>query len=262
MAVSDLSPNDDNGFIGVGIAYWKGSSDTFWRDMGESPKFAYTPKVTTQEWLTHRQQVTVPKKTYVRAQSATVDITLQEGTGKNWALAFQSAETGPVNVTTATIITSSGSLNLSGITPISSLVPNRRYRVGAASSAGLGVNNTMVFGGGTSTGIGVLDAPATVTGTISAAGTIASLGAQSGKIFDQAQITGAIMFVGQNEDGAPVLVEFRNVIIAPNGAIDMIQGDNAMGELSLQASIYQDSGGDFGHWDWNITLPYVPYLGP
>lgn len=254
MAASDLSSNDDNAFIGVGVVYIKLSTDTFWRDMGEVPKFEFTPKVDSIDWFSHRVGIKTRLRSFVTQQTGALAITLQEGTGKNWCLALMGAETVAVNVTTGTLITSSGSLGITGLTPVSSLVANRRYRV---TATGIPAGDTMVYNGGSTA---TLDAPATATGTVSGSGTITSIGAQSAKVFAQSQINAAIMFVGNNSVGAPVCAEFRNVNITPSAAIAMIQDAN-VGQLDLMGEVYQDAGGDFGHFDWNITLPYAPYLG-
>lgn len=255
MAVSDTSPNEDNGFIGVGIVYWRAVDDTFWRDVGECPKFEFTPSVDSLDWFSHRSGIKKRLKSIVTQQSGSIAMTLQEGTGKNWALTLMGSEDDAVAIMSATLVTSSGSTAVTGVSPTSALVTNRRYSV---SGTGIPAGDTMVFNGGSTA---TLDAPATASGTISGSGTIASLGDKSSKIFSQSQVNGSLMFVGANDQGAPVMVEFRNVAIKPSSAIAFIQ-DAAIGALEVTADVYLDDGGDFGHFDWNIDTGFVPYLGP
>jgi hypothetical protein len=256
MAVTDTSPNSDNGFIGVGIVYWRGESDTFWRDMGEVPKFEFTPNVDSLDWFSHRQGVKQRLRSFVTQQTGAVALTLQEGTAKNWGLALMSTPLVAVSVTTGTLIVSSGSTAVTGLTPVSSFVAGQRYKV---SGTNIPAGDTMVYNGGSTA---TLDAPATGSGTISATGTIASLGTKSGEVFEQSQINGALMFVGKNDVGARMMVEFPNVQIKPSAATALIQ-DADLGALELSAEVYVDAVlNQFGRWAWDIPDDYTPYTGP
>lgn len=259
MAFTDSSPNPDAGFIGVGRVYWKGSADTVWRDMGETPKFDFTPTVASIDWNSHRAGVKTRIKSIVTEQTGSIAITPQEGTSANWALALMAGTpAAAVSVSgTAEFTTSSGSTALTAITYGSAtLVAGRRYSI---SGAGVPANDTFVFAGGaTGSGTGTLDKAATSGGTESA-GLIASLGTKSGIIFAESQINGSLMFVGTNAVGRPIIAEFPNVAIKPSGAIGFIQ-DAALGDLPLTAEVFVDSHLNFGYFEFDGDPTYAPTL--
>lgn len=262
VASYTTSPDPENGFIGVGEIYWKGSSDTHWRHVGQSPKFDWKPAVTTIDWdqnMGTGTGVIARYKKFTTKQAGAIDVDLEEGTVANWLLALMAgAGSAVVSSTVSDFVTSSGSTDLNGISPVSALVDNRRYKIGGP---GIPAGDSFVYNGGSASPMGTLDAPAILTGTVTGSGTITSIGQASAKIFSQAQMNGAIMFVGRNQIGAPVLAEFRNVAATPTGTISLIGDGSKVGQLNITAEVSVDTGGDLGHFEVDIDTAYKPYLG-
>lgn len=262
MAFTDKSPNPDLGFIGVGDIYFKRTGETFWRDCGESPKFSFTPSVASIDWFSHRSGKGKNRiKAIVTELTGSVAITLQEGSSKNWEIALMGTVAAAVNISAASFTTSSGSTALTLISPTALLVPGRRFGI---SGAFVRPDETFVYSGGVAnSGVGTLDGPAISGGATSGAitGPGGQVDTKAMTVFSQSQIEGSLLFVGKNEAGVPLMLEYANIAFKPSGAIEMIQ-DAALGDLPLTAEASLDSYGNFAQAYWNIAPDFVPYLGP
>jgi hypothetical protein len=262
MTVSDTSPNPDLGFIGVGDVYFKKVGETFWRDMGESPKFSFTPTVASIDWMSHRRGLGKTRiKAIVTEQTGAVAIQLQEGSSKNWELALMTGSGVSVNISAAAFTTSSGGTLLSLISPTALLTPGRRYGI---SGGFVRPGETFVYSGGVAnSGVGTLDGPAISGGATSGSITLpgGQVDTKAMTVFSESQIEGSLLFVGKNEAGVPVMLEYGNIAFKPSGAVEMIN-DAALGELPLTAECSLDAYGNFAQAYWNIAPDFVPYLGP
>jgi hypothetical protein len=99
------SPDVQNYHIGKGIVSFKeaGGSSTY-VDLGNAPKFIYTPNVTKKEHFTSREGVKTKDFTAITQIGATIKVTLDEITGENLAM-FALAT---VDATTPGVVTLSG----------------------------------------------------------------------------------------------------------------------------------------------------------
>jgi hypothetical protein len=88
MAVSDLSPNVDNYYIGKGIVKWKADGDPDFRDVGNAPLFEVTISVTKLDHFSSRQGIRFKDRSIVTEVNATVKMTLEEITSDNLLLAL------------------------------------------------------------------------------------------------------------------------------------------------------------------------------
>lgn len=94
MAVSNISPNVDNYFVGAGIVKWKGILDVDYRDVGNVSKFEFTSNVTRLKHYSSRVGTRFKDKDVVTQVDASVAITMEELTAKNLALMLLGDEAG------------------------------------------------------------------------------------------------------------------------------------------------------------------------
>lgn len=78
-------------------------------------------------------------------------------------------------------------------------------------------------------------------------------------IFSETEITGALRFVGANDIGAKVQLDFFNVSFSPSGSFSPISEE--WGQLEVTADVLIDSDGSFGTALWNIAAE-VPSGSP
>ena len=100
------SPNVHNYHIGKGIVSFKETGTSTFVDLGNAPKFIYTPTVDKLEHFSSREGVKTKDFTAVTQVGATIKVTLDEITGNNlafFALAEQGTDT-------------DGNITLSGLT--------------------------------------------------------------------------------------------------------------------------------------------------
>jgi len=80
------SPNVANYHIGKGIVSFKETGATTFTDLGNAPKFIYTPAVTKKEHFSSREGVKTKDFTAITQIGATIKVTLDEITGENLAM--------------------------------------------------------------------------------------------------------------------------------------------------------------------------------
>jgi hypothetical protein len=80
------SPNVANYHIGKGIVSFKEVGATTFTDLGNAPKFIYTPAVTKKEHFSAREGVKTKDFTAITQIGATIKVTLDEITGDNLAM--------------------------------------------------------------------------------------------------------------------------------------------------------------------------------
>lgn len=85
---SHASPDIRNYTVGKGIAYFKKTGDTVWRDLGNVPLFDFTPNITTLDHFSSRQGVKLKDRTVVLEKSGTLKMDMEEFTAKNLAMAI------------------------------------------------------------------------------------------------------------------------------------------------------------------------------
>jgi hypothetical protein len=91
-----ISPNVNNYHIGKGIVSFKETGSSSFTDLGNAPKFIYTPTVTKKEHFSSREGIKTKDFTAITEVGATVKITIDEITGENlafFALAEQGTDT-------------------------------------------------------------------------------------------------------------------------------------------------------------------------
>jgi hypothetical protein len=71
------------------------------------------------------------------------------------------------------------------------------------------------------------------------------------EIFAVSEITGALRFVGRNDVGAKVQLDFFNVSFTPGASFSPISDE--WGSLEVNADVLVDDDGKFGYALWNIT---------
>jgi hypothetical protein len=99
------SPNVQNYHIGKGIVSFKEVGGSTFTDLGNAPKFIYTPTVTKKEHFSSREGIKTKDFTAITEVGATIKVTLDEITGLNLAF-FALADTGT---------DSDGNITLSGL---------------------------------------------------------------------------------------------------------------------------------------------------
>lgn len=82
------SPNPGNYFIGKGIASFKKSGDSTFRDLGNASVFEFAPNITKLDHFSSRTGVKTKDESVVTEKSATLNITLDEFTIENLQLAL------------------------------------------------------------------------------------------------------------------------------------------------------------------------------
>jgi hypothetical protein len=80
------SPNVANYHIGKGIVSFKEVGASTFTDLGNAPKFIYTPAVTKKEHFSAREGVKTKDFTAITQIGATIKVTLDEITGENLAM--------------------------------------------------------------------------------------------------------------------------------------------------------------------------------
>jgi hypothetical protein len=80
------SPNVANYHIGKGIVSFKEVGASTFIDLGNAPKFIYTPAVTKKEHFSAREGVKTKDFTAITQIGATIKVTLDEITGDNLAM--------------------------------------------------------------------------------------------------------------------------------------------------------------------------------
>lgn len=71
------------------------------------------------------------------------------------------------------------------------------------------------------------------------------------EIFANSEVTGAVRFVGQNDIGAKVQLDFFNVSFSPGSSFSPISDE--WGSLEVNADVLIDDDGKFGFALWNIS---------
>jgi hypothetical protein len=77
-------------------------------------------------------------------------------------------------------------------------------------------------------------------------------------IFSLAEITGALLFVGQNDVGPRTQYYWPNISITPSSSINLISEEWASMEITAEVLI--DATGSFGTATWDITDEVTPTL--
>jgi hypothetical protein len=94
------SPDVQNYHIGKGIVSFKETGGTDYVDLGNAPKFIYTPAVTKKEHFSSREGVKTKDFTAITQIGATIKVTLDEMTGDNLAMfALATPDTTTTDVT-------------------------------------------------------------------------------------------------------------------------------------------------------------------
>lgn len=75
-------------------------------------------------------------------------------------------------------------------------------------------------------------------------------------IFSLSEIVGALRFVGTNDVGAKVQLDFGNVSITPSASFSPISEE--WGQLEVTAEVLVDDAGKYGTAIWNITAEVDP----
>jgi hypothetical protein len=116
MAVSELSPQVDNYFIGAGIVKWKGILDADYRDVGNVSKFEFTSTVTRLAHYSSRVGTRFEDKNVVTQVAAKVALTMEEFTAKNLTLALLGEENAgsPITIDILTNANIQGAFRLIG----------------------------------------------------------------------------------------------------------------------------------------------------
>ncbi len=70
-------------------------------------------------------------------------------------------------------------------------------------------------------------------------------------IFTLSEVTGKLRFIGTNDIGAKVQMDFPSVSFTPSGSINMISEEWA--SMEITADVLVGSDGSFGQALWNIT---------
>lgn len=270
MPVSNTSPNVDNYYVGKGIVKWKKLGDSVWRDLGNVPEFEFNPNVDKLEHFSSRQGVRVKDKTIVRQKTATFRVVTEEFTAANLELMLMGSSTGGGG-NTATITAEAGNVG-NGTAAVASPstgvgAQDGQYRavcVGTATNGGTfevyDPNGDPV---GTAT-VGTLFSNE-VRFTISDGSTdfaagdefkIDVVGASSDvitiDIFSETEIEGAIRFIGTNDVGPRMQMDFPSVTLTPSSAVSPITDE--WGRLEINGDVNADPvTGSFGTAHWNIT---------
>lgn len=93
MAVSNISPNADNYYIGRGIVWWKranadGTPGGSWRDLGNAPACDFKAAIKNLDHFSSRYGLKVKDASVVIEANATLIVKLDEWTQSNLALAM------------------------------------------------------------------------------------------------------------------------------------------------------------------------------
>ena len=80
------SPSVQNYHIGKGIVSFKETGSSIFTDLGNAPKFIYTPKTTKKEHFSSREGIKTKDFTAITQIGATVKVTLDEITAENLAM--------------------------------------------------------------------------------------------------------------------------------------------------------------------------------
>jgi hypothetical protein len=124
------SPNVQNYHIGKGIVSFKEVGGSTFTDLGNAPKFIYTPTVTKKEHFSSREGIKTKDFTAITEVGATIKVTLDEITGLNLAF-FALADTGTDsdgNITLSGLSTSRWSVPTTSASRSTSLPPFHSFR--------------------------------------------------------------------------------------------------------------------------------------
>ena len=255
MAVTDLSPNADNLYKGSGIGYFRRTGETVFRDVGYMQLVETTPAVEKSDKYAARGGERKKIKTFVNLTSQTFALTLLEWTASNLAMIFGGTKAAAVNLVTSG--DTATNTTLTNIASTTGLVHGRRYFV---AGAGIAAGTSFVFdeAGGGDGSDQTLDRPTTAT----AAGVAITITAPIAfSVFDDAQVTGEFIYVGDNNVGPKVRIEALNAILTPNGTLTILDSDaTEPAELPMTLDVYLDSYGNTAQFYWNETTPWVPVL--
>jgi hypothetical protein len=83
-----VSPIADAYYNGTGIVYFRETAEDDWRDVGNTPSFEFSPKVTRFDHWKTRGGKRVKDKSFVKETTATVKVVLDEYTAENLRLAI------------------------------------------------------------------------------------------------------------------------------------------------------------------------------
>jgi len=233
MAISNTSPNTDNYFIGKGIVYWMGSSETEWRDLGNVPEFEVTLNLDKLDHFSSREGTRKKDRSIIREQSGTVRMVIEELTARNLELALMTTSAAAVSLTT-TGDTATGDPGITNLATTTNLVVGRSY---AVSGTGIPDGAMATFDG---TDL-VLDVDATATGTDVALEITAPI---SMDIFSEAEKTGKVKFVGTNQVGAKCTYYLNNVSLTPTSSFNPISDE--WGNFEVTGELLTDEFGKFG----------------
>lgn len=235
-----MAANADNLYKGTGILYFKKSGESSYRDVGSVDMVETTPDVTKLDKFIARGGKRTKFRTFVTQQTQSFNATLAEWITENLALALGGTAVAAMSLST----TGNTTINQAGITNLASqtgLVEGQRHFV---SGAGIKPNASFIYEGDADspdTGV-TMDRTATATGT-GVALTITR--PASFKVFEESQIEGAMAFVSDNDVGPRLIIEAHNVIITPNGALQLLDnsGDEP-GTISLTIDVFEDDYGN------------------
>ncbi len=88
MPASVTSPNIDNYYVGKGILSFQLNSTGLFVDMGNCPKFEFTPKATKLDHFSSRLGTRIKDDTIITTVEGTLNMVLDEWTPENLSLAL------------------------------------------------------------------------------------------------------------------------------------------------------------------------------
>lgn len=235
MAISNTSPNTENYFIGKGVVYWMGSSETAWRDLGNVPEFEVSLTLDKLDHFSSREGTRKKDRSIIREQGGTVRMVIEELTARNLELALMSTASAEVSLSTTGDITT-GEPEITGLASDTGLVDGRQYSV---SGVGIPVG-AMATWNDTDSEL-VMDVDATATTPDLAISITAPI---SMDIFSEAEKTGKIKFVGTNQVGAKCTYMLNNVSLTPTSSFNPISDE--WGNFEVTGELLTDSFGKFG----------------
>lgn len=235
-----MAANSDNLYKGTGIAYFKRTGESSYRDLGSVALVETTPEVTKLDKFMARGGKRTKFRTFVTQQTQSFAVNADEWNTENLALALGGTPAAAVNLST-TGNTTNNSPTLASLASVTGLVEGRRYFV---SGAGIPTNASFIYEGSEEspdTGV-TMDRNATATGT-GVALTITAPAAFT--VFGESQITGAFLFVSDNDVGPRIRMEALNAIITPNGTLGLLDssGDEP-GMINLTVDVFEDDYGN------------------
>lgn len=247
MAASDISPNEDNYYLGKGIVKWKGEGETTFRDIGNVPTYEYTQTVTKLDHFSSRLGTKTKDKSVVTEKAAEVKITMDEITASNLAMALMGEASGAAVDLTTTASTHTNTV-IDALASVTGLVVGNKYRV---TGTGIPANTTMIYNGANA---GTLSQAATATGTLVA---VEIIGYPQVELFTETQVEGYLRFIGENDIGAKMQIDLPKVAFNPSGVLSPIGDDWGVLEVTGEVTANLTTG-SFGQVYWNTNGVEIP----